>query len=177
MFFIPGFLISLLTFPGVIVHEIAHRMFADLAKVPVYDVCYFRLGNPAGYVIHGPASDLRKSLLISIGPLIVNTLLCAVICFSAIFPIFILDAKIYSPVFGLLMWTGISIGMHAFPSNQDMNNFVESVAETHQKGPILWAAKLFSGLLRLANLLRFFWFDAIYAFAAAAFLPWALGYI
>ena len=42
MFVIPGFIISLVTFPGVIVHELAHQIFCMLMKVPVYDVKYFQ---------------------------------------------------------------------------------------------------------------------------------------
>lgn len=49
---IPGFLISILTFPGVIVHEIAHQLFCRICGVAVLDVCYFKAGNPAGYVVH-----------------------------------------------------------------------------------------------------------------------------
>ena len=88
MILVPGFLIAVLTFPGVIVHEIGHRLSADLLQVPVYQVCYFRFGNPAGYVIHGPVKGIKDSLLISIMPMITNTLLCALITFSAVFPLF-----------------------------------------------------------------------------------------
>lgn len=49
---IPGFLISIVTFPGVIVHEMAHQIFCRLCGVAVFDVCYFRFGNPSGYVVH-----------------------------------------------------------------------------------------------------------------------------
>ena len=51
MFFIPGFLIAIVTFPGVIVHEAAHLFFCRWFKLEVYDVCFFRVGNPSGYVI------------------------------------------------------------------------------------------------------------------------------
>ena len=44
-------LISLVTFPGVIVHEAAHLPFCRLRRMPVVEVCFFRVGNPAGYVI------------------------------------------------------------------------------------------------------------------------------
>jgi hypothetical protein len=184
MFFIPGWLISLLTFPGIIVHEFAHRFFADLAKVPVYQVSYFRLGNPAGYVIHGPVKGLKDSFLISIGPLIVNTVLCALITFSAVFPIYILDAEEYSWVFGLLLWIGFSIGMHAFPSNDDLENFVEQVKLENmvkevkkEKGGVLllFFARIFAWFLKLANALRVIWFDAIYAFGISMLLPWIFG--
>ena len=52
MIIIPGWLIALVTFPGVIVHEAAHFLFCRLRRVAVFDVCYLRFGNPAGYVIH-----------------------------------------------------------------------------------------------------------------------------
>jgi len=48
-------LIALVTFPGIILHEWAHKFFCDRTGVPVYKTCYFRLGNPAGYVY--PRSD------------------------------------------------------------------------------------------------------------------------
>src|SRR3989338_6882775 len=110
MLFIPGFVISLLTFPGVIAHEFSHRLFADLAKVPVYKVCYIRLGNPAGYVIHGSVKGLKNAFLISVGPLIINTVLCALLTFSAIFPLYILEASQYNWIFIPLVWVGFSIG-------------------------------------------------------------------
>jgi hypothetical protein len=175
MFFIPGWLISLLTFPGVVVHEIAHRFFCDLAKVPVYKVCYFRIGNPAGYVIHGPIKGLKSAFLISVGPLIINTVLCALLTFSATFPIFILDAENYSVIFLILMWAGFSIGMHAFPSNDDMENFVQEVKNTKKGGILLIFAKLVAGLFKIANVLRIIWFDAIYAFGISMLLPWLVG--
>lgn len=46
MIIIPGFLISLLTFPGVMVHEFAHQLFCRIMRVPVYDVVYFQAKNP-----------------------------------------------------------------------------------------------------------------------------------
>jgi hypothetical protein len=177
MFFIPGELISLITFPGVIVHEAAHRFFCDLAKVEVYEVAYFRVGNPAGYVIHGPTKDLKSALLISIGPLIVNTTLCALLTFSAMFPIVILEVEKYNFVFKVLIWLGFSIGMHAFPSNHDIENFIQEVKTVRGWGILLICAKLFAVLLRIANCLRIIWFDAIYAFGISMFLPWLFGYI
>ncbi len=68
MFFIPGQLISIITFPGVIVHEYAHQLFCKITKTVVLDVCYFRVGNPAGYVVHENPRKLSSHLLIDIGP-------------------------------------------------------------------------------------------------------------
>jgi hypothetical protein len=161
MFFIPGFLIALVTFPGVIVHEAAHRLFCDLAGVSVYKVCYFRVGNPSGYVLHGPTKSLRANFLITVGPLIVNTLLCAVISFplAISLPLNVTDVP---GVFVLLGWLGISIGMHAFPSPQDAANFSAAV-RTSGRGFLHVVASAFQGLVWIAHFLRFFWFDLIYA--------------
>jgi hypothetical protein len=123
MFFIPGFLIAIVTFPGIVAHEVGHRFFCDLAGVPVYEVCYFRAGNPSGYVVHAPAASLGASFLITIGPLIVNTVLCAVISFT---PIISLNLDVADPpgVFFLLLWLGISIGMHALPERPGRREFL-----------------------------------------------------
>lgn len=68
MFFIPGFLITILTFPGVIVHELAHQIFCRICRVAVFDVCYFKFGNPAGYVVHEHPKNAYSQILIGIGP-------------------------------------------------------------------------------------------------------------
>jgi hypothetical protein len=174
---IPGFIISILTFPGVIVHEIAHRLSADLLKVPVYDVCYFRFGNPAGYVVHGPVKGVRNALYISVMPLLVNTVLCSLITFSAVFPLFILKLDHYNFVLVILAWIGVSIGMHAFPSNDDMNAIVNEVKNEKAGGFALVFAKFFFWVFKIANALRFIWFDAIYAIGASLLLPWLFGFI
>jgi len=169
MFFIPGFLIAILTFPGVIVHEAAHRLFCDLAGVPVYNVCYFRVGNPSGYVVHGPTKSLRASFLITIGPLIVNTLLCAVICFAPAVS-FLLGVANPPIVFLLLGWLGVSIGMHAFPSPQDASTFSAAV-KARGRGLLYLVARVFQALVWLAHLLRFFWFDLVYAIGITLLAP------
>jgi hypothetical protein len=172
MFFIPGFLIALVTFPGVIVHEIAHRFFADLSKVPVYKVCYFRVGNPSGYVVHGQVSNLWSAFLIAVGPFIINTLLCSIISFSAILPLFILkDTTNFSLWSMFLIWLGMSIGMHAFPSQQDLNNFHEQVKKAKGFSPLLVFSWIMGFCFGAARLLSFFWFDAIYAFGVCMIVP------
>ena len=87
MFFIPGELIAIATFPGVIVHEAAHMFFCKLRHVAVLDVCFFRFGNPAGYVVHDYADRFSTSFLICLGPFLVNSLLCMLICFPAFMPL------------------------------------------------------------------------------------------
>jgi hypothetical protein len=176
VFFIPGWLIGLITFPGVIVHEIAHRFFCDLAKVPVYEVCYFRVGNPAGYVVHGQVKNLKDAFLIAVGPFIINTLLCAIICFPAVTPWWIL--KSYDSGWHiLLMWLGISIGMHAFPSAQDLDNFHQQVKSAHGFSPLLVFSAIIGVIFKIARMLSVIWFDAIYAFGVALLVPTILSVV
>lgn len=84
MCFIPGALIAILTFPGIIVHEFAHKSFCQRVGVPVYEVCYFRCGNPAGYVKHGPVQRYSQAFLIGVAPFIVNSLLAFIIFLFAV---------------------------------------------------------------------------------------------
>jgi len=171
MFFIPGRLIALLTFPGVICHEIAHRLFCDLTGTPVHSVCYFRVGNPAGYVVHSQARNLRSALLISLGPLLLNSFLCAVISFSAVIPIFTLEVSNVSFATGFMMWLGISIGMHAFPSGADMAGFRAATDRLHGNRGLRVAATWLTAVFAVANLARIVWFDAVYACLVAFATP------
>jgi hypothetical protein len=167
MILIPGWLVALLTFPGVVCHEVAHRFFCDLAGVPVYSVCYIRLGNPCGYVVHGPLTSLRSAFLISVGPLIVNTTLCSLLSFSAAIPIIILNVAHPSIASCLLFWIAISIGMHSFPSNADIANFNAVVKSQANRGLPLYVGQYFGLVFAVANVLRIVWFDVIYAVLVA----------
>lgn len=170
MFFIPGEFISVVTFPGVIVHEAAHLLFCRLSGVAVYDVCFFRFGNPAGYVIHEPIKRFRSALLICLGPLLVNSLLCMLICFPAFIPFRLYDRS--EPLALLLLWLGISIGMHAFPSTGDAQSLWHGSKAALKQGNVL-AALAFPlvGLIYLANILSVVWFDAAYAAGIGLGLP------
>ena len=161
MFFIPGPLITAITFPGVIVHEAAHMLFCKIRKVMVLEVCFFRFGNPAGYVAHGEVGDFTSAFLISVGPLLVNSLLCVLICLPAYYPMQVFDVTPLHSLF--LMWVGLSIGMHAFPSNQDASNLMEHAKIAAKKGnPLAMLSFPLVVFIYIANLLSFFWFDLIY---------------
>ena len=57
---IPGIIITWLTFPGVMVHEFAHKLFCRWTKTEVMEVCYFRFGNPVGLLLR-----VRQNAVIS----------------------------------------------------------------------------------------------------------------
>lgn len=170
MFFIPGELISILTFPGIIVHEFAHMLFCRIRKVAVFDACYFRVGNPAGYVIHENSANFNSTFLISMGPFFINTILCLLICLPAYMPIkfFGLD----HPLSYFLIWLGVSIGMHAIPSNQDAENVYHQAKEAVKNKNILAIISFpIIGLIYVFNILRVVWADVIYGVAIGIGIP------
>ena len=148
MFLIPSWLVSIITFPGVVIHEFAHKIFCDITGVRVQKVKYWKLGNPAGYVIHDEPTHLYQTFLISVGPLIVNTAIAILLACVSL--------RVQTSVTGraILIWIAFAAGACAFPSDADAMNVVE------QGGFLLYP---FFALIWLANKLRYFYFDFIYS--------------
>ncbi len=173
MFIIPGFVISLATFPGVIIHEAAHLLFCRLFKLPVFDVKFFQLGNPAGYVIHGQTNDFKATFFVSMGPFFVNTVLCVLFCSAAFLPVWELNAN--DPLAYFFYWLGLSIGMQAFPSTEDLKHIWKLAPAEVKSGNLLAIISYpIVALLYVLNLARFFWSDLGYGLAVGVLGPIAL---
>jgi hypothetical protein len=173
MFFIPGPVIAALTFPGVIVHEAAHLFFCKLFKLQIYDVCFFRFGNPAGYVIHEKTENFTALFFVSMGPFLANTLLCVIFCTAAFLPVWELKVQDFLAYF--FYWLGLSIGMHSFPSTGDLSNLWE-LAPVQARGwnPLAIVSLPIIGLLVVANYARVIWADLGYGLAVGILGPIAL---
>jgi hypothetical protein len=166
---IPGQLIALITFPGVIIHEMAHQYFCRRARVAILDVCYFRVGNPAGYVIHEIPAAPSQQILIGIGPFIVNTLLGAVISFAAAIPVIRLETG--SALDYTMIWLGVSIAMHAFPSTGDAKG-IWKAASSEQTPMLLRALAVpIVGLIYVGAIGSMIWLDVVYGGLVALALP------
>jgi len=150
---IPGILISIVTFPGVIIHELAHKIFCELFGVKVHKVCYFRFKSPCGYVIHERPQKFSQIFFITVGSFIVNTLTAILV--------FILARM--SGETGILLWLGLSIGMHSFPSKGDAKT-LWGESNRHIKDDFLAVIGYpFAILIWLSSILSIIWFDLIYA--------------
>lgn len=175
---VPGILISIATFPGVAVHELAHQVFCRIGRIPVYEVKYFQIKNPCGYVLHESTSNPWKNLMTGLGPFFVNTILGILITLPA-----------YANVFGygpsedtlgilvklcsyVLYWLGVSILMHAFPSTGDAAALVESVLKNKEVNIL---AKIvtapFIGLIYLGAFGSMFWLDLAYGVGVSMLMP------
>ena len=170
---IPGIVIAVLTFPGVIVHEAAHAFFCRVFKIPILEVKYFRFGNPAGYVIHAEAEEIKAQFFITMGPFIINSILCVVFCSTAFLPVWVLNAN--DPVAWFFYWLGLSIGMHAFPSTQDLKGLWRC-APQQARALNPWALLSLPLIVILypLNFLRIVWADLGYGIAIGILGPLAL---
>lgn len=173
MFFIPGPVIAALTFPGVIIHEAGHLFFCRLFKLQVFDVRFFRFGNPAGYVIHQQTENFTATFFVSMGPFFANTLLCIVFCSAAFLPVW--ELKVFDPLAYFFYWLGLSIGMHAFPSTQDLSNLWHMAPDLAKKGnPLAILSLPLAGLLVVANYARVVWADLGYGILVGVLGPIAI---
>jgi hypothetical protein len=167
---IPGFIIALLTFPGVIVHEVGHMLFCKLRGVAVLEVCFLQMGNPVGYVIHEQPKDFTTTFLISVGPFIVNSIVCVLICLPALIPVQFFGVK--DPVSYAVLWLGVSIGMHAFPSTVDAQSLWVHAKAAAKEGNLLAMVSFpLVGLIYVGNVASVFWADYLYGLAIGLWLP------
>jgi hypothetical protein len=128
--YIPGELVSLLTFPGVIIHEIAHRLLCDIQNIPVYDVRYFIVwSRRAGYVIHARTDHYRKRLLIGLEHFFVNSLVamvCTIPLATELYfgTTFAAHTCLFLPKL-VITWIGVSVGFNAIPSKKDTEGLLD----------------------------------------------------
>jgi len=173
MFFIPGFLITIVTFPGVIVHELAHQIFCRICRVAVFDVCYFKLGNPAGYVVHEHPKNAYSQILIGIGPFFVNTIIGALIALPAAIPILNFGVDFGPETLGnyFLIWAGVSIAMHSFPSTGDARSMWSTIKskETNLLAKVIGTPIVL--LIYLGAAGSIVWLDFFYGIAVVTFIP------
>ncbi|MCI8430618.1 MAG: DUF3267 domain-containing protein [Lachnospiraceae bacterium] len=166
-----GILISLVTFPGIAVHEFAHQIFCRFLRIPIFKVVYFRMGNPCGYVEHEACQDPLKVFLTSTGPFLVNTAFGLLILTPVAIPI--LKFQEYAnPLNLLLAWLGFSILMHAFPSTGDAGNMVEQILKNPKVSilPKILSAPVIA-LIYAGAFGSIFWLDLVYAAAVAMLIP------
>ena len=166
---ITGFVTLLATFPGVVVRQAVVQLLCFYYEIPVFKVSYFRLWPPGGAVLYDPPASITTAMALMVGPFVVNTLLGAVMGFSAVFGLLEIDGS-WSALLNLfLIWLGVSIAVHAFPSLQEAEFFGKSCAN---KSPSVQAA---TGLVvagaHAAALSRIVWVDVIYAVTIVVVLP------
>ncbi|AIQ58359.1 DUF3267 domain-containing protein [Paenibacillus borealis] len=172
MFFIPGFILSIVTFPGVIVHEFAHQLFCRLFRTSVLDVCYFRVGNPSGYVVHEQPGSQSHQIWIGLGPFFINTVIGALIALPSAIPV--IQFGNATLIDYILIWLGVSIAMHSFPSTGDAKNIWSSIKDKETSWLMKIIVSPIVGLIYLCSIGSVVWLDFIYGVAVATGIPYLL---
>jgi hypothetical protein len=76
------------------------------------------------------------------------------------------------PLSYFLMWLGLSIGMHAFPSNHDAASVWQHAKLAAKRFNVLAIISFpLVVLIFIGNMLRFFWIDLFYGLALGIGLP------
>lgn len=171
---IPGFLISWVTFPGVVVHEFAHEKACEWRGIRVHDVNYFSLSG-GGHVTHSEPRTFSDTLAISAAPFVVNTVLS--------FALYVVAFLLYEGtgvVSGIAPagysnqvalgtgWVALSIGWHAIPSFGDAGHIWNGVTDNWRSSNLALFSIPLVLLFYVGNILAFVWFDAIYSLGIGA---------
>ena len=172
MIAIRSYLLSLLTFPGVVLRQAIHAGLCRLLGVKVLDVRYFRADTPAGYVLHEMPKRLGTGLLIALGPLLLHSLLCLALCGPALVSFKFYDESVDAASY-FQLWLGLSIGAHAFPPMRDAGHLWDLTRqEVLGHGTIVRLAFPLLAFLRIAQRLSRYGFDLGYAALIGLGLPW-----
>ncbi len=167
-----------LTAPGVVVHELAHRLACSLVGVRVAEVAYFRLGDPAGYVRHEDPATYRAAFVISVAPFFVNTALSLALfaaCWGLVSTVVPLEPSVGTlealltgePELlagaGVLAWLATGVGLHAFPSTGDASNLWQRTRRDWTGAPLVLLGLPFVFLIYVINLLSWAYAHLFYA--------------
>lgn len=147
---------SLLTAPGVILHELGHLIFCLLAGVKIYRVKLFGFGTIAGFVEHAEPSGFIQSLLISFGPLTLNSLV-SLILFSQI------TSPYLTWLHALEVWIGLVSALHSIPSTGDAHTLALISTKKIRRNPLALLGYPFVLIIYLLNLLKRFHLQFVYA--------------
>lgn len=166
---IPGYIISLFTFPGVIVHEMAHQLFCKLCGLTVFEVCYFRIDTPAGYIVHETPKSTYQRLLIGLGPMLINTITGILIAIPVMYSYTSLGSLGIQDI--VLLWLAASIAMHSFPSLGDAKEVQKAIIHPEASPMTRFIGRPIVGLLYVFAMGSFFWLDLIYGVLVVTLIP------
>lgn len=140
--------------------------------IAVVQICYLRIGNPLGYVLHERPAYAIQHIMVAVAPFFVST--CVALSVSSIASLFFASQALiefHDILIPLALWLGFSIALHAFPSGGDADALWDDVTSPE----VGFMAKLLLvpvvGLIRLTGFGARVWLDALYAIVVVAVPP------
>jgi len=112
--------------PGIMLHELAHHLLCLLFGVRVQKVVYFRIGTPAGYVVHEEPELYRQIFAIVAGPFFLNSAASVVLLNLALRQWARATDAAGFALAAAMTWLGVSAGLQAIPSRADASNLFRS---------------------------------------------------
>lgn len=172
MIMIPGFIIAILTFPGVIIHQLVQLIVCRILRVAVLDISFFKFKNPAGYVIHERPIESWKDLIIGIVPFLVNSVLGATIASYSALSYYIFESGNSLDI--IMIWLGISLAINAFPSPENSKNMWEAIDEPGV--PLILKIFTFpiAGAMFIFSIGSMLWLNLFYSILVAMSIPFIL---
>ncbi|MGI6373973.1 MAG: hypothetical protein ACOX0C_01425 [Patescibacteria group bacterium] len=154
----------ILVAPGIVVHELAHVFFCLLFRVRIHRISLLRYDKVAGFVIHDEPRRFFPALFISLGPLIINSLL-AIWLFSLI-------SQPYSALSILFLWLGIVLGLQAIPSTGDARALFNNAKHNILRNPLVILFFPVVLVIYLLNILKQVYIHFIYVIFLLALSPY-----
>lgn len=165
--------------PGIIIHEFSHQLFCVLVGVKVFKVKYFQLKNPAGYVEHAQPRNFIQAFFVSVGPFIFGTILSLLLFWFTAYtminqPLLLTTYYLLLPL--IAFWFGTSIAVQCFPSSGDAKVLLLETNRhvLHRFNPFAIILYPFVFIIKIANFLKRFYFDWIYAIILLAIAIYAI---
>ena len=167
MILIPNWLVISITFPGLLIYIWVQKFFCKLAGIKVHRTRYLKLDSEEfEFIKHDQPETFKQSFLISFGPFIINSLIAISISFALAMIDGLFKEKQYLILLFLFgFWLSMSIAMHALPKNHDASLVIQSARNSRLNGGSIFYNLVIPimGLLYIINIMRFLWFDVVYA--------------
>ena len=164
--------LAYLTFPGVVVHEYAHAWACRRMGIRIIKVCYLRLGNPLGYVLHERPGYAVQHIMVAVAPFFVSTVIALAVSLAA--TVLVASHALEGSqdiVMPLGVWLGFSIALHAFPSCGDADSLWNEVRSPDVGLFAKLALVPVVGMIRLTGFGSRVWLDVLYAVTVVAVPP------
>jgi hypothetical protein len=170
--FITGLIVAILTFPGVIVRQMAKQFLCYYFAIPVFSVRYFQPWPPVGVLQHEPPSSPLTGIMLIIGQAGINTLLGILIGGPAVFSFFATDDPIWLKFLELFfIWLGVSLAVHSFPTFKDAEGVKNSMMADRNPTWIRALGAPLVAVMYLGAVGSIIWLDVIYALLVVVGLP------
>lgn len=123
-------------------------------------------------VLHERPKSPLTGLALILGPSMMNTFFGVLIGFPAVLGLLLADNNVAISCLELfLIWLGVSIAVHTFPTFKDAEAATNLAASAHNPKWMQIMGLPFSALMHMGAIGRIFWLDVLYALIVVIGMP------